>query len=197
MQERIPAGRLRQDAGCGSWSGVERAGGEGRCRPHRPHHVQVRAFCGDLGKQAVVAGRPDDLDQPVGSTLCRTAKVLRAVGDEEGLECGAEQRRRLRVEEALDGGHAVEQRGEGEMPSLVLLLGLAEGSVRIGDEPQMAPCGADGRDVALRGETREHRGSVALVLLGQVAHRTFDSTDVVVRHVAGRQVLDGAIEQSA
>ena len=84
------------------------------------------AFTPDDGEQCLVGGGLDDLDQAVGAALGGGAGVVGVGGDQERFQRGGQQGGGFGVEQPVEGGHPVQQRGQGQVPAVELLLAVGQ-----------------------------------------------------------------------
>lgn len=157
----------------------------------------MRPFPADDGQESVVGRGLHDLHQTVGPTLCCAAEVVGALGDEERIECGAEECGCLGVQQPVQRGHAVHQRGERHVATVELLLRVGQRSVRVDHVLQVLGRSSHVCDRCLTGEVGEHLNAVGLALTGQVSRAPLDGTQVVVGEVPVAERLDRVGEQVA
>ena len=148
------------------------------------------------GQQCVVGGGLDDLDQPVGAALSGGAGVVGVGRDQERFQGCGQQRGSLGVEEAVQGGHPVHQRGQGQVPAVELLAAVDQRPVRVEDVLQVFTGGAhigDRPDLRQVGQQLHRR---RLLGLRQVPHARLDRPQVLIRQRTVTDLLDRAGEQA-
>ena len=77
-----------------------------------------------VGKLAGADGDGDDLGQSVGAALVCGAGVVGSGGDQERRQCCGKTGGCFGVEDAVDGVHPVEHRGEAEPAASEVFLGV-------------------------------------------------------------------------